>query len=134
MIPDSLFSPPQSPCSHSSKSLFPSPQSPCFVLFRVPLPILQFLFLPLKVLSHPPRFPCPSSSIISKSYPLLPDSRSLPLPSSSSEPKKTAERHEAVPPFLVVRSKMEHCLFLSVYEGLQNNPLNNVENSYHSTT
>ena len=74
---------------------------------------LRLLFRPLKVLSHPPRFPCPSSSIISKSSPLLPDSRSRPLPSSSSEPKETAERHEAVPPFLVgvVCSKMEHDSF-----------------------
>ena len=64
MIPDSLFSPPQSPFffllrvpfSSSSKSLFlpsPSPVPP----LRVPLPTLQFIFLPLKVLSHPPRSP-----------------------------------------------------------------------------
>ena len=77
MIPDSLFSPPQSPFffllrvpfSSSSKSLFlpsPSPVPP----LRVPLPTLQFIFLPLKVLSHPPRFPFQSSP--------------SPLPSSSS--------------------------------------------------
>lgn len=36
MIPDSLFSPPQSPVFVLSESLFLPPQSPCFVLVRVP--------------------------------------------------------------------------------------------------
>ena len=94
MILNFLFSPPQSPVFFLLEILV-------FILSLNPVPVLSVLFLPLKVLSHPPRFPCPSSSIISKSSPLLPDSRSRPLPSSSSEPKKTAERPEAVPPFLV---------------------------------
>ena len=97
MIPDSLFSP---------------PKSSVFALLRViVLSCSESLFLPLKV-----PFPSsPSSSVLSKSSPLLPDSRSRPLPSSSSEPKETAERHEAVPPFLVgvVCSKMEHDSFTS---------------------
>lgn len=89
MIPDSLFSP---------------PQSPFFFLLRVPFSSSsKSLFLPSPSPVPPLRFPFPSSSlsssIISKSSPLLPDSRSRPLPSSSSETKKTAERHEAVPPF-----------------------------------
>ena len=93
MIPDSLFLPfskslflpSQSPVSPFSKSLFRPVQSP--------VPVLSVLFLPLS------------------SSPILPDSRSRPLP-SSSKPKKTAERHEAVPPFLaVVGSKMEHDSF-----------------------
>ena len=92
MIPDSLFSPPQSP--------FP-------VLLKVlvsPFSKSRFFFLRVHFPSSP------SSFFLSKFSPVLPDSRSRPLP-SSSKPKKTAERHEAVPPFswwLVVGSKTEH--------------------------
>ena len=104
MIPDSLFLPfskslflpSQSPVSPFSKSLFRPVQSPVPVLLKVPFllppspfPLLSVLFPPLKVLSHPPPSPAP----------VLPDSRSSPLPSYSSKPKKTAERHESVPPF-----------------------------------
>lgn len=108
MIPDSLLSPPQSHCfvllkvlvSSSSKFSFLLPPSPVPVLFRVPFSsllkatfpsssFLSVLFLPLKVLSPPPRFTfpsSPSSSLLSKFSPLL------------LQPKKTAERHEVVPP------------------------------------
>ena len=81
MIPDFLFS---------------SPQSQGFFLLKdLVLSCSESLFLPLKV-----PFPSsPSSSVLSKSSPLLPDSRSRPLPSSSSSHPKTAERPEAVPPF-----------------------------------
>ena len=134
MIPDSLFSPPQSPIfvllkvlvPFSSKSLFrpvPSPvahppiplsssQSP---LPSSPIPV-SVLFHHLKVLSPPPRFPFPSS-------PLL-----------FLRAKGNSGTTRSRPAVRVVRSKMEHCLFLSVYEGLPNNPLNNVENSKQSTT
>ena len=83
-----------------SKSLFRPPQSPVSVLS-------VSRSRPLQV-----QFPSsPSSSLISKSSPLLPDSRARPLHPlpflSKSSPllfllaeKKTAERHEAVPPFL----------------------------------
>ena len=102
------------------------------------LPSRKHVFRPLgSLVSIISKSRCPSSNFsffLSKSSPILPDSRVRPLPSSSSKPKKTAERHEAVPPFGVVSSKMEHCLFLSVYEDLPNNPLNNVEYSQHSTT
>ena len=95
MIPDSLFSSPQSPFFFSSKSLFRPPQSPVFDLSKA-------LF--------------PSSSLLSKSSPILPVLLGVPvrpLPSSSSSHPKTAERHEAVPPFSVgvVCSKMEHDSF-----------------------
>ena len=94
MIPDSLFSPTQSHCF----VLLRVPFSSCYeFLFRP----LRVLFLHLKVLSPPPPSPVPLSD--SRSRPPL-----HPLPSSSvlSPPlppsqKKTAERHEAVPPFLV---------------------------------
>ena len=76
MIPDSLFSSPQSkgfsllkvPFPSSPKSLFlpsPSPVPP----LRVPLPTLQFIFLPLKVLSHPPRSPRSSGFVLSPPLP-----------------------------------------------------------------
>ena len=76
MIPESLFSPSQSPVSVLLKVLVSSSQSPVFVLFRVPFlscsesrsrpppntfPILSVLFLHLFVLSPPPRFQVPSS-------------------------------------------------------------------------
>ena len=100
-----------------NRYLFLLSQSPVFVLFKVPFSSFSKLVRPVQnplsssqshlpsseSLSHPPPSPVPS--------PLrpLPSSQS-PLP-SSSKPKKTAERHEAVPPFawwLVVGSKMEH--------------------------
>ena len=137
MIPDSLFSPSQSPCfalikvlvSPSSKSRFRSLSESRFPPTSKSSPsssVLFVLFLPLKVLSHPP-IPLPS-------YPIRPLSSSQsPLPSSSSSPlllqaKKTAERHEAVPPFAWFVPKWN----ISGYEELPNNPLNNVEYSYHS--
>ena len=140
MIPDSIFLPPQSLVFVSSKSLFRSSQSLGFVLFRVIvspssksrfLPSLSVPFLPLRPLSSSSkssplllRVPCPSSpssqsplpSSDSRSRPLHPLPSSFALShSSSSKPKKTAERHEAVPPFLVgvVSSKMEHDSFTS---------------------
>lgn len=63
MIPDSLFSPSQSPCFSFSKSLFLLPLSPFFVLSKSrsrPLRPLPSSF----VLSHPPRFPFQSSPLI----------------------------------------------------------------------
>ena len=50
MIPDSLFSPPQSPVFFLLESLV-------FILSLNPVPVLSVLFLPLKALSHPPRSP-----------------------------------------------------------------------------
>ena len=110
MIPDSLFSPPISPCfvllkvlvSSCSKSLFHPVQSPVPVLFRVPFSsllkatfpsssFLSVLFLPLEVLSPPPRFPFPSS----------------PLFLRAKENSGTTRSRPAV--HVVVRSKMEHC-------------------------
>lgn len=158
MIHDVLFYPPQSPVfalfkdlflhsqspgfvlvkvpfSSSSKSLFRPPQSPGFVLVRVPFSVLSnSRFLPLKVpfLSSPSPFP-----ILSVLFPplkvLSPSSSSSqsPLPSSYSKPKKTAERHEAVPPFGVWLVPKWN---ISGSEGQPNNPLNNVEYSFHSTT
>lgn len=98
MIPDSLFL--------LLKVPFPSSQSHCFSLLKVP-----FSFSPSPVssssesISHPLRL----LSFISKSSPSPPQTpvpvlfkvlshHPRPLP-SSSKPKKTAERHEAVPPF-----------------------------------
>ena len=110
----------------------------CFYLLEVLVFVLsKALFLPPQSpVSHPP-IPLSSSQSPLPSSPFSSKSRFRPLPSSSSsQPKRTAERHEAVPPFLVgmVCSKMEHCLFLSVYEGLPNNPLNKIDYSQHSTT
>ena len=107
----------------SLSPVFLPPQSPCFVLFRAtfllpqsPLPSSSSSDSrshPLRVLFHHSPSPLPSSPI---HVPILSESSSVlfrPLP-SSSEPKKTAERHEAVPPFLVVVcSKMEHSSFIS---------------------
>lgn len=111
MIPDSLFSPSQSPVSVLLRFPFLLPQSPVSSPSQSPLPS-SFVLFPilsdsrfdlLKVLFPPLQILFQSSSNL----------RSIPLP-SSSEPKKTAERHEAVPPFLVVvRSKMEHDSFIS---------------------
>ena len=50
MIPDSLFSPPQSPGFVLLEILV-------FILSLNPVPVLSVLFLPLKVLSPPPRSP-----------------------------------------------------------------------------
>ena len=50
MIPDSLFSPTQSQGFFLLESLV-------FILSLNPVPVLSVLFLPLKVLSHPPRSP-----------------------------------------------------------------------------
>lgn len=116
MIHDVLFSPPQSPCfvllkvlvSSFSKSRFRPVQSPVSSSSSKSSPIL--------------RVPFPSSS---KSSPILPDSRSRPLRvlfhplrplPSSSKPKKTAERHEAVPPFawFVPKWNMTLYYFLNV--------------------
>lgn len=57
MIPDSLFSPSQSPCFFFSKSLFLPSQSPVFFLFKV-------LSHPLEVLFPPLKFPFPSSPLL----------------------------------------------------------------------
>ena len=84
-----LFLPVRSPVFVLSKSLFRHSQSP---------------------VAHPP-IPLPSSRSPLPSSPFSSKSRFRPLPSSSSKPKKTAERHEAVPPYswwLVVCSKTEH--------------------------
>lgn len=85
MIPDSLFSPPQSPFFSLLKVLVSPSQSPC-VLFPS----------------------SPSSFFLSKSSPILF------VLSPPPQSQKTAERPEAVPPFLVgvVCSKMEHDSFL----------------------
>ena len=108
-----LFLPVRSPGFRPLESLV-SPSSKSRVRPPIPLSSSQSPLpsspIPVPVLSHPPKVPVSSSQ--------------SPLPSSSSSHPKTAERHEAVPPFLMVGSKMEHCLFLSVYEGLPNNPLN----------
>ena len=80
------------------KAPFPSFSESRFRPSPSPVSVLSESSVPLKVLSHPPqssvpvllRVPCPSSpssSIISKSSPLLPDSRARPLrplPSSQS--------------------------------------------------
>lgn len=122
MIPDSLFSPSQSPIFALLKVPFlPSP-SPVPVLLKVPFQSSLSSFLLSK--SSPLLFvlsdsssnsrsqcspsPLPSSSE-SRSSPLRPLSSSQSHLPSSSKQRKTAERHEAVPPFfVVVRSKMEH--------------------------
>ena len=125
MIPDSLFSSPQSPFFVILKVLVSSCSEPLFRPGQSPvssshLKVLSVLFRPLRPLSSsqspPPSSPIPVPILSdSRSHPLhpIPSSQS-PLPSSSSHHRKTAERHEAVPPFLVVGcSKMEHDPFTS---------------------
>ena len=104
MIPDSLFSPPQSPVFVLLRVPFSSSRNPCFSLFKV--------FVSFCSESRCP--PSNSSFFLSKSSPILPVLLEVPVSSSPLlllAAKKTAERHEAVPPFawwLVVGSKMEH--------------------------
>lgn len=123
MIPDSLFSPPQSPCFVLLKVPFSSSSEPRFFFLKVPfspfpdsrshplrplsssqspLPSSPIPVSILSVLFLPPPSPLPSSPIHVPILPVLFQSSQSPLPPSSSKPKKTAERHEAVPPFLVV--------------------------------
>ena len=91
MIPDSLFSPPQRPFFFSSKSLFRPPQSPVFDLSKS-----RFFFLRVHFPSSP------SSFLLSKSSPILPDSRShplRPLPSSQSPLPSSYESRSRPPRF-----------------------------------
>ena len=130
MIPDSLFSPSQSPVfallkvlvSPSSKSWFCSVPSP----LRVPFPSSSDSRFFLSILFRPPS-PVPvlpdSSSILSKSSP-------TPLPQSQRKQRndtKPSRRSWLV--WLVPKWNM----ILSLLECLPNNPLDNVEYSYHST-
>ena len=64
MIPDSLFSPPQSPFFFLLESLV-------FILSLNPVPVLSVLFLHLEVLSHPPRSPRSSGFVLSPPLPLI---------------------------------------------------------------
>lgn len=82
------FSFSQSLVSSSSESRFPPLSKSSSFLIKATFPsssFLSVLFPPLKVLSHPPRF----------QFPFSPSSPLLLLLAT----KKTAERHEAVPPF-----------------------------------
>ena len=100
MIPDSLFSPPQSPCFSLLKAIVLSCSESLFRPLRFPFSSSSKSRVhPLPSSSSnsrapPLRFPfpsSPSSSLLSKSSPIL----------FLLAAKKTAERHEAVPPFLV---------------------------------
>ena len=91
MIPDSLFSPPQSPVFFLLESLV-------FILSLNPVPVLSVLFLHLEVLSHPPRSPRSPGFVLSP-----------PPPPRSKENSGTTRSRPAVR--VVVSSKMEHIMF-----------------------
>ena len=158
VLSKALFLPPQSPVAHPPIPLSSS-QSP---LPSSPIPV-SVLFHHLKVLSHPPRSPRSPGFVLSnsRSRPLrpLPSSPSplsssefrsrhlrVPFPSSSvlfhplkvlSPPLPPSQRKQRNDPkpsrrsWLWVVPKWNMILSL---EDLQNNPLNNVEYSQHSTT
>ena len=108
MIPDSLFSPPQSPVFFLLQVPFSSSRKPCFSLFKVFVSFCsesRFLHSPspVPVLFRPLSSSSLSSSVLSKSSPLL-FSKSSPILLASKNSGTTRSR----PAVRVVRSKMEH--------------------------
>lgn len=137
MIPDFLFSPSQSPVFSLLKVLVSPSQSPCFALLKVPFSPSsksRFFFLRVTFSSSPSPLPSSQSPLPSSPIPvpflsvlLLPLKVLFPpLP-----PSQRKQRNDTKPSrrswWLVPKWN------ISGSEGLPNNPLNNVDNSYHST-